>query len=82
MLPNLDGVQVLMMARMMIMVSVLMQMSKMKELRKLLGEKDPDVCLTVRKLVMVSLCEIFRDIVPGYRLRLPTAQEKEQRVSL
>ncbi|XP_076438020.1 nucleolar complex protein 3 homolog [Babylonia areolata] len=54
--------------------------SKMKELRKLLGEKDPDVCLTVRKLVMVSMCEIFKDIIPGYRLRLPTAQEKEQKM--
>lgn len=55
-------------------------MNKMKELRKLLGEKDPDVCLTVRKLVMVSMCEIFCDVIPGYRLRLPTAQEKEQRM--
>ena len=47
----------------------------------MLGEKDADVCLTVRKLVMVSMCEIFCDVLPGYRLRLPTAQEKEQRVS-
>ncbi|KAL8621272.1 hypothetical protein ACOMHN_008097 [Nucella lapillus] len=54
--------------------------TKMKELRKLLGEKDPDVCLTVRKLVMVSMCEVFKDVIPGYRLRLPSAQEKEQRM--
>ncbi|KAK7110009.1 nucleolar complex protein 3 homolog [Littorina saxatilis] len=54
--------------------------SKLKELRKLLGEKDPDVCLTVRKLVMVSLCEIFTNIIPGYRVRLLTPQEKEQRM--
>nr|KAG5707619.1 hypothetical protein BaRGS_031001 [Batillaria attramentaria] len=53
---------------------------KLKELRGMLGEADPDVCLTVRKLVMVSLCEVFKDIIPGYRLRLPTEKEKEQRM--
>lgn len=47
----------------------------------MLGEADPDVCLTVRKLVMVSICEVFKDIIPGYRLRMPSAKEKEQRVS-
>lgn len=56
-------------------------MGKLKELRSMLGEADPDVCLTVRKLVMVSICEVFKDIIPGYRLRMPSAKEKEQRVS-
>ena len=47
----------------------------------MLHEKDPDVLVTVRKLVMVSLMEVFKDIVPGYHLRQPTEQEQKQKVS-
>ena len=46
----------------------------------MLFEKDPDVFVTVRKLVMVSLMEVFKDIIPGYRIRLPSEQEQKQRV--
>ncbi|CAL1548689.1 unnamed protein product, partial [Lymnaea stagnalis] len=55
-------------------------MNKLKELRLMLGESDPGAPLTVRKFAMVSLMEVFKDIVPGYRLRIPTEKEKAQRV--
>ncbi|KAL3864374.1 hypothetical protein ACJMK2_006064 [Sinanodonta woodiana] len=53
---------------------------KLKELVGMLEESDPDVYVTVRKLVMVSLMEIFKDIVPGYKIRLLTDQEKQQKM--
>uniref|UniRef100_A0A0B7AG73 Nucleolar complex-associated protein 3 N-terminal domain-containing protein n=1 Tax=Arion vulgaris TaxID=1028688 RepID=A0A0B7AG73_9EUPU len=55
-------------------------MKKLKELRLMLGDTEPGLALTVRKYVMVSLMEVFKDIVPGYRLRIPTEKEKAQRV--
>ena len=55
-------------------------MKKLKQLVQMLHEKDPDVLVTVRKLVMVSLMEVFKDIVPGYHLRQPTEQEQKQKV--
>jgi len=39
---------------------------------------DPDV--TVKKLVILSECAVYKDIIPGYRIRIPT--EKEQKVRL
>ncbi|XP_076154624.1 nucleolar complex protein 3 homolog [Alosa pseudoharengus] len=53
---------------------------KVKELRAMLMETDPSVAVTVRKLVMVSLMEIFKDIVPAYRIRPLTEAEKTARV--
>ncbi|XP_066521022.1 nucleolar complex protein 3 homolog [Hoplias malabaricus] len=53
---------------------------KLKELRTMLLEKDPCVAVTVRKLVMVSLTEIFKDIVPSYRIRPLTEAEKSVKV--
>uniref|UniRef100_A0A3P8UJ36 Nucleolar complex protein 3 homolog n=1 Tax=Cynoglossus semilaevis TaxID=244447 RepID=A0A3P8UJ36_CYNSE len=52
----------------------------LKELRGLLMETDPCVAVTVRKLVMVSLMEIFKDITPTYRIRPLTAEEKATKV--
>ncbi|XP_022110470.1 nucleolar complex protein 3 homolog isoform X2 [Acanthaster planci] len=43
--------------------------NKLKDLRLMLEEKERDVIVTVQKLVMVSLVEVFKDIVPGYRIR-------------
>uniref|UniRef100_A0AAQ5Z5T5 Nucleolar complex protein 3 homolog n=1 Tax=Amphiprion ocellaris TaxID=80972 RepID=A0AAQ5Z5T5_AMPOC len=54
--------------------------SRLKELRGMLMEADPSVAVTVRKLVMVSLMEIFKDIVPTYRIRPLTAAEKTAKV--
>lgn len=53
---------------------------RLKELRGMLMEADPSVAVTVRKLVMVSLMEIFKDIVPSYRIRPLTAEEKSAKV--
>ncbi|GFO36172.1 nucleolar complex protein 3 homolog [Plakobranchus ocellatus] len=55
-------------------------MKKLKELRQMLGDSSPGVCLTVRKYAALSLMEVFKDIVPGYRLRIPTEKEAAQRV--
>lgn len=56
------------------------QIKKLKELRAMLMETDPCVAVTVRKLVMVSLMEIFKDIVPSYRIRPLTEAEKSTKV--
>lgn len=56
------------------------QIKCLKELRGLLMETDPCVAVTVRKLVMVSLMEIFKDITPTYRIRPLTAEEKATKV--
>ncbi|XP_067226221.1 nucleolar complex protein 3 homolog [Chanodichthys erythropterus] len=53
---------------------------KLKELRAMLMETDPCVAVTVRKLVMVSLMEVFKDIVPAYRIRPLTEAEKATKV--
>lgn len=53
---------------------------RLKELRGLLMESDPSVAVTVRKLVMVSLMEIFKDIAPAYRIRPLTPAEKAAKV--
>ncbi|KAF7645647.1 hypothetical protein LDENG_00200580 [Lucifuga dentata] len=55
-------------------------MKRLKELRSLLMEADPSVAVTVRKMVMVSLMEIFKDIAPTYRIRPLTSAEKATKV--
>lgn len=57
-------------------------MKKLRALVSMLKEKDPDVYVTVRKYVMVSLLEIFKDIIPGYYIRMPTEKEEHQKVRL
>ena len=41
------------------------QISQLKELCALCEERDVDVQITTRKLAMVSLCMVFKDIAPG-----------------
>ncbi|VDI57286.1 nucleolar complex protein 3 [Mytilus galloprovincialis] len=55
-------------------------MKKLRELRLMLEECESDAYITVKKLVMLSLMEIFKDIIPGYRIRLLTEKEKEQKM--
>lgn len=43
-------------------------------------ERDPCVAVTIRKLVMVSLMEIFKDITPTYRIRPLTPAEMAVKV--
>uniref|UniRef100_A0A8C8S0S6 Nucleolar complex protein 3 homolog n=1 Tax=Pelusios castaneus TaxID=367368 RepID=A0A8C8S0S6_9SAUR len=53
---------------------------KLKELRAMLMEQDPNVAVIVRKLVMISLMEIFKDITPSYKIRPLTETEKHTKV--
>ncbi|NXL95353.1 NOC3L protein, partial [Alectura lathami] len=53
---------------------------KVKELRAMLMEQDPNVAVIVRKLVMVSLMEVFKDIAPSYKIRPLTEAEKATKV--
>lgn len=43
---------------------------------------QPDVrdSFMLKKLVVVSLCEIFKDIMPSYKIRAWTEKENEQKV--
>lgn len=61
-------------------VSFLNQIKKLKELRAMLMEQDPNVAVIVRKLVMVSLMEVFKDIAPSYKIRPLTEAEKATKV--
>lgn len=56
-------------------------MKRLKELRGMMMEAEACVAVTVRKLVMVSLMEIFKDISPTYRIRPLTAAEKNVKVT-
>lgn len=56
-------------------------LSKLRELRELCSCRDPDIGGKVTKLAMVSLCSVFQDIIPGYRLREHTEKEKSAQVS-
>lgn len=42
----------------------------------------PDIrnSFILRKLIVVSLCEIFKDIIPSYKIRAWTDKENEQKV--
>lgn len=53
---------------------------KLKELRSMLMEQDPDVAVTVRKLVIISLMELFKDITPSYKIRPLTEAEKSSKI--
>ncbi|XP_068161354.1 nucleolar complex protein 3 homolog [Antennarius striatus] len=53
---------------------------RLKQLRAMLMEADPSVAVTVRKLVMVSLMEVFKDVTPTYRIRPLSATEKDAKV--
>lgn len=53
---------------------------KLKELRAMLMEQDPDVAVTVRKLAIISLMELFKDITPSYKIRPLTEAEKSAKI--
>ena len=57
-----------------------MQVSRIRDLRLMLENNDPDVIITCKKLTMVSLLEVFKDIIPDYAIRTATEKEKEQSV--
>ncbi|XP_049646356.1 nucleolar complex protein 3 homolog [Suncus etruscus] len=53
---------------------------KLKELRAMVMEQDPDVAVTIRKLAVVSLMELFKDITPSYKIRPLTEAEKSIKI--
>ena len=55
-------------------------MKKLRELRQMLSQSDVKNSLILRKFIIVSMCEIFKDIVPSYKIRPWTEKENEQKV--
>jgi hypothetical protein len=47
----------------------------------MLNQPDIRDSLILRKLIIVSMCEIFKDIVPSYKIRGWTEKEKDQNVN-
>nr|CAD7588236.1 unnamed protein product [Timema genevievae] len=45
------------------------EVGNLKTLLDMLGEKNPEVWITVRKLAAVSLLEVFKDILPSYHIK-------------
>ncbi|MED6107797.1 hypothetical protein PIB30_017499 [Stylosanthes scabra] len=49
----------------------------LKDMVQICRDNDP----TIVKLGLLSLLAVFKDIIPGYRIRLPTEKELEMKVS-
>ncbi|XP_044762580.1 nucleolar complex protein 3 homolog isoform X2 [Coccinella septempunctata] len=45
------------------------KVTNLRLLLKIMDEQTPVIYITVRKLVIISLLEIFKDIIPAYRIR-------------
>lgn len=56
------------------------EMKKLKELRTMLIDTEVRKSYMLRKLILVSLCEIFKDIMPSYKIRPWTEKENTQNV--
>ncbi|CAF0732006.1 unnamed protein product [Brachionus calyciflorus] len=56
------------------------EMKKLKELRQMLSLPDVRQSYILKKLIVVSLCEIFKDIIPSYKIRPWTEKENEQKI--
>lgn len=61
---------------------IVSQTGKLRELVDMLGEEEAGIRPVVMKLVTVSLAEVFKDIIPDYRIRLQTEIEEQQQVRL
>ena len=55
-------------------------MNKLRDLRQMLGDVDGTVPVEVRKLSLLSMLEVFKDIIPSYRIRILSQSEKKQSV--
>ncbi|BHF65169.1 Nucleolar complex protein 3 [Sparganum proliferum] len=53
---------------------------KLRELLKLASEPLFLKSFKLRQLLVVSLCVVFKDILPTFKIRLPTAEEQKQQV--
>lgn len=45
------------------------KVTNLKMLLKIMDEQTPVVYITVRKLAIMSLWEVFKDVIPSYRIR-------------
>jgi len=57
-----------------------MKVGKLKLLRSFMDISSGNVPVTVCKLAMLSLMEVFKDVLPEYRIRVFTNTEKHQKV--
>ena len=48
---------------------ILLQMKKLRALREFWTEDDPDIRTGSRKMLLLSLTEIYKDILPDYNIR-------------
>jgi nucleolar complex protein 3 len=55
-------------------------MKKLRELRTMLTTPEIKSSYLLQKLIIVSLCEIFKDIMPSYKIRAWTDKENSQNV--
>ncbi|KAI9161375.1 hypothetical protein LWI28_016783 [Acer negundo] len=51
--------------------------TSLKEILQIAKDDNP----SISKLGLLSLLAVFKDIIPGYRIRLPTEKEQEMKVS-
>ena len=47
----------------------------------MLLNNDVKYSYILRKFIVVSLCEVFKDIVPSYKIRTWTEKENQQKVN-
>jgi nucleolar complex protein 3 len=47
----------------------------------MLLDNDIKYSYILRKFIIVSLCEVFKDIVPSYKIRTWTEKENQQKVT-
>lgn len=57
------------------------QVGKLKTLRSFMDMSSGNMPVTICKLAMLSLMEVFKDMLPEYRIRVFTSKEKHQKVS-
>ena len=57
-------------------------MKKLKELRTMLTLVEVKESFLLRKMLIVSLCEIFKDVMPSYKIRAWTDKENSQNVKI
>eukprot|EP00040_Diaphanoeca_grandis_P021963 m.117530 g.117530 ORF g.117530 m.117530 type:complete len:832 (+) comp28584_c7_seq1:97-2592(+) len=55
--------------------------TSLRKLRELCSCKEEGIAITVQKLAIMSLATVFKDIVPGYRIREMSSKEKDVVVS-
>ncbi|GAB6023340.1 Nucleolar complex protein 3 [Chamberlinius hualienensis] len=54
-------------------------LSHLNELKSMLDDGDPSIAFIQKKLAMVSMSEIFKDIIPGYKIRNLNEEDKQLR---